>query len=428
MSRDSILSGTTNHPTRNPRTNSLRAEIDRPSFAQGLDRAGALQKTGSEAQDQPLPRAGHGVPGTGSTTSTSVSHDHTASNNKAIQTSTIRDVDASVTAIPPAAQSSTTCPISDHDRSDATVTVSRRKNPEAFESAARLKKSINPKYYKTKKTLGPSIYSAEELVLIHKAAQAQIEDMKNTEIKHRGSFVELQKENATLQGQIRDLDKALNKRIAHEDKIVNERCKSREETSDGILIDSASDISTLRQEVIGLKARGDAAFRSALREIEILQQQRDDARQKLKDARKDMQAMQKQSKAQSAVKLRPESDSGSSAADIDSESVSDENTTPRPRIPPPTRATRNLLSSDIVYAMDEPVFDETDFDDDPDSEAYAIPSSSPYKPTSTRKRKRGASAPKEDFGAHDEIEQRDKEAIREAIGLRRRTSKRTQIL
>jgi len=428
MSRDSILSGTTDHPTKNPHTNPIRAEPDNPSFAQGLDRAGVLQATGGEGQDQPLPRAGYGVLGTGSTTCASVSHEQTASNDKATQTSIVQDADASVTATAPAAPSPTICPIPGHDRSDATVTLSRRKNPEAFQSAARLKESISSKYHMAKGTLGPSVYSAEELVLIHKAAQAQIEDMRNTEVKHRRSVVELQKENATLQGQTRDLDKALNKRIAYEDKIVNERCKSREETSDGILIDSASDISTLRQEVIGLKARGDAASKSALREIEVLQQQRDDARQELRDAREDIQAMQKQSKAQSAAKIRPESDSGSSQADLDSESVSNENTTPRPRISTRTHATRNLLNSDIVYAMDEPVFDDTDFDDDPSSEAYAIPSSSPYKPTSTRKRKRGTSAPEEGFVAHDEIEQRDKEAIREAIGLRRRTSKRTQIL
>lgn len=413
----------------------------------------------------PVLRAVRDSPETISMADASTSNERTPSNNKATTTSAIQDVDTSATSIAPAAPSSTASPLSDNCRAGATATLSRRKNPEAFESAARLRDSISSKYFTKKGSLGPSVYSAEELVLIHKAAKAHIQELKNTEAKNRESVTELQKENANLQRQSRDLDHALNKRLADEDKIVNERCVSREQMSDGLLRDNASDVSALRQEVISLKARGDATSKKALREIEILQQQRDDARQELRDARKEIQGMQKRSKAQQAAKPQPErasrnttssTISGNNPAVDNIESGSEEDTTPRPRLPTRAPPTRSLRSSGTAYTMNGPVLDDTDVDDDPSSDGYDIPSSSPYKPTNAKKRKLGAadlessdvdkagaaddwgtntrlrrgrlaggSEHEGDFAAHDDIDQRDKEAIREARGLRGRTSKRT---
>jgi len=387
------------------------------------------------------------------------------SDNKATTTSAIQDVDASITSIVPAAPSSTAYPLSDSGRGDATTTLSRRKDPEAFESAARLRESICSKYFTKKGFLGPSVYSAEELVLIHKAAKAQIQELKNIEAENRESVTELQKENANLQRQSRDLDHALNKRIANEDKIVNERCASREQMSDGLLRDNASDVSTLRREIIRLKARVDDAPKEALREIEILQQQRDDAREELRDVKKKIQSMQKRSKTQQAAKPRPErasrnttssTISGTNPAIDNTESTSEEGTTPPPRLPTRALLTRSLRSSASPYTINGPMLDDTDLNNDPSSDSYDIPSSSPYKPPNAKKRKLGAvdlesfdvdkaggandrgtdtrlgtgrfaggSEHKESFAPHDAIDQRDQEAIREARGLRGRTSKRT---
>lgn len=70
------------------------------------------------------------------------SNERTPSDNKATTTSAIQGVDTSATSIAPAAPSSTAHPLSDKCRAGATATLSRRKNPEAFESAAQLRDSI----------------------------------------------------------------------------------------------------------------------------------------------------------------------------------------------------------------------------------------------------------------------------------------------
>lgn len=161
----------------------------------------------------------------------------------------------------------------DNDLADITITLSRRKAPQAFISGARLRKMIDLTHFKDKKASGPSLYSVEDLVIIHKAAEAQIRESRNKEIRNHQRTNQVQAENARLRWQSDELERALNQRIADQEELVNERCASREQMINGLVRDNRSEPFQLKQEITRVRATTDGALRKAWQEIVIMQKQ-----------------------------------------------------------------------------------------------------------------------------------------------------------
>jgi len=355
--------------------------------------------------------------------------------------------------------------LSDGRAAGLAVTLSRRKNPRAFNSAVRLRETIDPKNFRDKKALDRPIPSVEDLAVIHKAAEAQIQELKRIKTKNSKTITELRAENTSLRRQASELERALNHQIAAQDKIVNERCVGRQVINDGLLRNNVPEVSKLKQELMHTKAAMDVALRNAWREMEIMQEHRDGAREELETVKKGSWDLKEQITGHTTIKPRTKTLSRNSSnstsilnglANADHDSVSDDDAVSLPRFSRRTRARWNLR--DISSSDDIEVTESRDADSiiESSSDVDNIPSSSPYKPPNERKRKRSAANPKifdtdkdkatdyrykngrlmsSRFASNpehemnpaisEELEQRDKEAIREAKGLRGRTAKQS---
>jgi len=244
---------------------------------------------------------------------------------------------------------------SEHATANATPTLTRRKHPQAFETAAKLRETVDLKHFRDKKPRGPSVNSVEEFVVIHKAAEAQIRELKREKAKDYQTISNLQAENAKLQQQSDDLERVLNRRIADQDRVVG---ASGGEASRGLLRDYASKVSTLEQELTNTKAAADAAVKKVWRGAEIMRQQRDTATQALKDAKKENLNLEKQPKAQPKAKTTPQANRASTRAsasmakdggevEADVESMSDGKSALRPR-----SSTRSFRKSASAHNYD----------------------------------------------------------------------------
>lgn len=355
-------------------------------------------------------------------------------------------------------QPSTASTHSDNKAADVVVTLSRRKHPQAFETGGKLRGLIDSKHLKSKNIGGPSVSSADELVDTHKAAEAQIRESKNDEAKNRKKITELRAENAQLRQQGDALEQTLNKRIVEQDSIVKKQCASREKSSDRLLQDSVAEVSRLTQELLGTKAMTHENIMRLQRENETIQRQGNVARQALKGAEKEIRDLKKQLQAQLSMKprLNPRSrnaaiptfnDTGPATGRAEPESEDD--VLPQPQIARAPVPARSLRSSNRAKDLNELASDDTTQVENISSDAPDVLSSSPYKPSTKRsysrtdlasssweadklktgsnKRGRLDNIPTSNIPDHeregvasDEVEQRDKEAIRKASGLRGR--------